>query len=73
MMINLTDIKSKKKDKQDIKIIKTKADIKSKREDKQDIEIMKTKLDMNKITYEEGKAVLILGMTAIFTVWWILK
>ena len=26
---------------------------------------------MNEITYEEEKAALILGMTAIFTVWWI--
>ena len=30
-------------------------------------------LKMNKITYEEEKAALILGITAIFTVWWILK
>ena len=35
--------------------------------------MMKTKPDMNKITYEEEKAALISGMTAISTVRWILK
>ena len=54
-------------DKQDIKMIKTKPDIKSKKEDKQDIEMIKTKPDMNEITYEEEKAALMLGITAIFT------
>ena len=54
-------------------MIKTKLDIKSKIEHKQDIKMIKTKPDMNEITYEEEKAALILGMTAIFTVWWIFK
>ena len=70
---NKPDIKSKNEDKQDIKIIKTKPDIKSKRKHKQDIKMIKTKPDMNEITYEEEKAVLILGITAIFTVWWIIR
>ena len=52
-------------------MIKTKPDIKSKKEDKQDINMMKTKPDMNEITYEEENAALILGITSIFTVWWI--
>ena len=31
--------------------------------------MIKTKPDMNEITYEEEKTALILGITAIFTVW----
>ena len=54
-------------------MIKTEPDIKSKKEDKQDIKMIKTKLDMNEITYEEETAALIVGITAIFTVWWIFK
>ena len=67
------DIKSKKEDKQDIKMIKIKPNIESKKEDKQDIKMIKTKPDMNEITHEEEKAALILGITSIFTVWWMLK
>ena len=74
LKINLDD----EKDKPDVKskkeeIIKTKPDIKSNKEHKQDVEIIKTKPDMNKITYEEEKAALILGIPSIFTVWWIFK
>ena len=29
--------------------------------------------DMNKITYEEEKVALVLGITSIFTVWWMFK
>ena len=29
--------------------------------------------DTNKITYEEEKVALILGTTAVFTVWWMFK
>ena len=54
-------------------IIKTKADIESNKERKQDIKMMKTKPDMNEITHEEEKAALILGITSIFTLWWIFK
>ena len=53
LKINLDDDKHIEKDKPDIK---------SKEEDKRDIKIMKTKPDMNKITYEEEKAALILEM-----------
>ena len=31
------------------------------------------KPDANKITYEEEKVALILGTTAVFTVWWMFK
>ena len=53
------DVKSKKEE-----IVKTKPDIKSKKE-----EMIKFRTDISKITYEEEKAALILGITAIFTVW----
>ena len=32
-----------------------------------------SKPDTNKITYEEEKVALILGITSIFTLWWIFK
>ena len=67
------DVKSKKEENQDIKIIKTKPDIKSNKEQKQDIKMIKTKPDIKEITCEEEKAALILGITAIFTEWWIFK
>ena len=67
------NIKYNKEHKQDIKMIRTKPNIKFKKEDKRDIEMMKNEPDMNEITYEEEKAVLILGITSIFTVWWIFK
>ena len=66
------DIKPNKGDKRDVKpVIKPnkehKQDVKPNRPDiKQNIET-----DTNKITYEEEKAALILGMTAVFTVWFI--
>ena len=51
-----------------------KQDVKPNRPDiKQNIEISRSKPDTNKITYEEEKAALILGMTAVFTVWSVLK
>ena len=54
------DIKSNKEHKQDVKPnIDVKHDVK--------------KPDTNKITYEEEKVALILGTTAVFTVWWMLK
>ena len=53
--------------------MKAKPDIKSNKEEKQDIKMIKTKPDMNEITYEEEKEALILGITSIFTVWWIFK
>ena len=73
------DIRPNKGDKQDVKpVIKPnkehKQDVKPNRPDiKQNIEISRSKPDTNKITYEEEKAALILGTTAVFTVWWMLK
>ena len=72
-------IKPNKGNKQDVKpVIKPnkehKQDVKPNRPDiKQNIEISRSKPDTNKITYEEEKAALILGMTAVFTVWFILS
>ena len=72
-------IKPNKGDKQYVKpVIKPnkehKQDVKPNRPDiKQNIEILRSKPDTNKITYEEEKAALILGMTAVFTVWSVLK
>ena len=73
------DIKPNKGDKQDVKPVirpnkEHKQDVKPNRPDiKQNIEISRSKPDTNKITYEEEKAALILGMTAVFTVWSVLK
>ena len=66
-------IKSNREHKQDIKMVKAKPEIKSRKEDKHNIKMIKTKPDMNEITYEEEKAALILGIIAIFTVWWMFK
>ena len=58
----------------------TKPDIKPNKEHKQDvkpnrpdIKQNRSKPDTNEITYEEEKVALILGTTAVFTVWWIFK
>ena len=66
-------MKSIKEQKQDIKIIRTKPDTESNKEHKLDIKMMKTEPIMNKITYEEEKVALVLGLTSIFTVWWMFK
>ena len=58
------DIKSNKEHKQDVK-----PNIKL----KHDVKMIRTKLDTNKITYEEEKVALVLGITSIFTVWWTFK
>ena len=58
------DIESNKEHKQDVKVTRTKPNIKFKKEDKP---------DTNKITYEEEKVALVLGITCIFTVWWVFK
>ena len=79
------DIKSNKEHKQDVKIDldgekdkpdvkpKKEPDIKSNKKHKQDVMVMKTEPDTNKITYEEEKVALVLGITSIFTVWWMFK
>ena len=58
------DVKSNKEHKQDVK-----PNINL----KHDVKMIRTKPDMNKITYEEEKIALILGTTAVFTVWWMFK
>ena len=72
------DVKSKK-----VEMVKTKPDVKSNKEHKQDVKPnikfdRESKGDVkepdtNKITYEEEKIALILGTTAVFTVWWMFK
>ena len=77
-----------KKDKPDVKpkgegIVKTRPNIKSNKEQiqgikpniefKQDVKMIESKPDTNKITYEEEKVALVLGITSIFTVWWMFK
>ena len=71
------------KEKPDVKpkgeeIVKTKLNVEFNKEHKQNvkpnIEFNKeNKPDMNKITYEEEKVALVLGITSIFTVWWMFK
>ena len=68
------DVKPKVKTKPNIELNKkhkqnVKPNIKFDRESKQDVK----KPDTNKITYEEEKVALVLGMTTIFTVWWMFK
>ena len=87
LKINL-DVKSKEvemvKTEPDVKPkVKTKPNIEPNREHKQDVKpniklkhdvkMIRTKPDMNKITYEEEKVALILGTTAVFTVWRMFK
>ena len=81
LKINL-DVKSK-----EVEMVKTEPDIKQKEEPDiksnidvkpnikltHDVKVIRTKPDMNKITYEEEKVALILGTTAVFTVWWMFK
>ena len=74
MIKSKPDVKSK---------VKTKPNVKSNKEHKQDVKpniklkhgvkVIRTKPDTNKITYEEEKVALILGTTAVFTVWWMFK
>ena len=59
---------------------KKEPDIKSNKEHKQDVKPniefdkeCKPEPDTNEITYEEEKVALILGITSIFTVWWMFK
>ena len=61
--------------------MQTKPDIESNKEHKQDVKVIRTKLNIKKEemmenepdTHEEEKTALILGMTSIFTVWWLFK
>ena len=63
-VITKPNIKPNEKHKQDVK-----PNIKFDRESKQDVK----EPDTNEITYEEEKVALILGTTAVFTVWWMFK
>ena len=64
------DVKPKVKAKPNIEPNKKhKQDVKPNIELKHDVK----KPDTNKVTYEEEKVALILGTTAVFTVWWIFK
>ena len=66
--------KPNKGDKQDVKPV-----IKPNKEHKQDVkpnikfEHVVKKPDTNEITYEDEKIALVLGTTAVFTVWWMFK
>ena len=68
------DVKSNVKTKPNVKSNKEhKQDVKPNIESKHDVKMIRTKPDTNKITYEEEKVALILGTTAVFTVWWMFK
>ena len=67
-VITKPNIEPNEKHKQDVK-----PNIKSNKELKHDVKMIRTKPDMNMITYEEEKVALILGTTAVFTVWWMFK
>ena len=77
------DVKSK-----EVEMVKTEPDVKPKvitkpiiepnKKHEQDVKPnikfnKELKYDTNKITYEEEKVALILGTTAVFTVWWMFK
>ena len=63
-VITKPNIKPNEKHKQDVK-----PNIKSNKELEHDVK----KPDTNKVTYDEEKVALILGTTAVFTVWWMFK
>ena len=81
------DVKSKEVDNRRL-MVKTEPDVKPKvitkpnikpnKEHKQDVKPnikfdRESKPDTNEITYEEEKVALVLGTTAVFTVWWMFK
>ena len=67
-VITKHNIEPNKEHKQDVKPV-----IKPNKEHKQDIKPNRPDIKQNKITYEEEKVALILGTTAVFTVWWMFK
>ena len=70
------DVKSKEvKTEPDVKPkVKTKPDVEPNKEHKQDVKPnIKFNQDANDITYEEEKVALVLGITSVFTVWWMFK
>ena len=81
------DVKSKEVDNRRL-MVKTEPDVKPKvitkpdvepnKEHKQDVKPnikfdRESKPDANDITYEEEKVALVLGITSVFTVWWMFK
>ena len=74
------DVKSKEVDNRRL-MVKSEPDVKQKKEPdiksniyvKHDVKVVRTIPDTNEITYEEEKVALILGITSIFTVWWLFK
>ena len=64
-VITKPNIEPNEKHKQDVK-----PNIKSNKELKHDVKMIRTKPDTSKVTHEEEKVALILGTTAVFTVWW---
>ena len=52
---------------------KHKSNIEFDKEHKQDVKMIRTEPDTNKITYEEEKVALVLGIISIFSVWWTFK
>ena len=72
------DVKPKVKTKPDVKQkkepgVKSNKDVKPNIKLKHDVKMIRTKPDTKKVTYEEEKVALILGTTAVFTVWWMFK
>ena len=62
------DLKQKKKPD-----VKSYIDVKPNIELRHDVKVVRTKPDTNEITYEEEKVALVLGITSVFTVWWMFK
>ena len=50
-----------------------KSNIEFDKEHKQDVKMIRTEPDTNKITCDKDKVALVLGITSIFTVWWMFK
>ena len=68
------DVKPKVKAKPNIEPNKKhKQDVKPNTKLKHGVMVIRTKPNTNKVTYEEEKVALILGTTAVFTVWWMFK
>ena len=72
------DVKSNEDRKQNVKPItdsnrEHESTIEFNKEHKQDVKMIRAEPDTNKITYEEEKVALVLGITTIFTVWWMFK
>ena len=72
------DVKSKEVDNQRLMVksepdVKSNIDVKPNIELKHDVKVVRTKPDTNEITYEEEKVALVLGITSVFTVWWMFK